>query len=158
LVYLATAWHREAIGTDDQPGTNDRNTMRAAAAMYRLVLDRFPDMEDIQFPDIDRRDWPTQYRISYFYAELLWRMEDWAQCGPAFDRVVELNPQGEYTSDAAYAAVLCYNSLYQQQYAGSEREVRGREQEGERRGRRGRRGRQQEEEQATSRTEPQEFT
>ncbi|MEC7522618.1 MAG: tetratricopeptide repeat protein [Myxococcota bacterium] len=125
LVELATAWHREAIGTDDQPGTNDVNTMRGAAALYRVVLDRFPNMEDMQFPDIDRRDWPTEYRVSYFYAELLWRMEDWATCGPAFDRVVELNPQGEFTQDAAYAAVLCYNNLYQQQYQGRERETRG---------------------------------
>ncbi len=124
LVSLATAWHREAIGTDDQPGTNDRNTMRASAALYRVVLDRFPDMEEMQFPNIDRRDWPTRYRVSYFYAELLWRMEDWAQCGPAFDSVVEQNPQGEFTQDAAYAAVLCYNNLYQQQYSSRERTTR----------------------------------
>ncbi|MCA9605839.1 MAG: tetratricopeptide repeat protein [Myxococcales bacterium] len=137
LVSLATAWHREAIGTDDQPGTNDRNTMRAASALYRIAIERFPDMGDMQFPDIDRRDWPNEYRISYFYAELLWRMEDWATCGPAFDRVVELNPQGEFTQDAAYAAVLCYNSLYQQQYQGRERETASREASSGRRGRRG---------------------
>lgn len=137
LVSLATAWHREAIGTDDQPGTNDRNTMRAAAALYRIAIERFPDMGDMQFPDIDRRDWPNEYRISYFYAELLWRMEDWATCGPAFDRVVELNPQGEFTQDAAYAAVLCYNSLYQQQYQGRERETASAQASTGRRGRRG---------------------
>ncbi|MCB9591314.1 MAG: tetratricopeptide repeat protein [Sandaracinaceae bacterium] len=137
LVSLATAWHREAIGTDDQPGTNDRNTMRAASALYRIALDRFPDMGDMQFPDIDRRDWPNEYRVSYFYAELLWRMEDWGTCGPAFDRVVELNPQGEFTQDAAYAAVLCYNSLYQQQYQGRERETAAAATPTTRRGRRG---------------------
>ena len=141
LVYLATAWHREAIGTDDQPGTNNRDTMRGSATLYRLVLDRFPDMEQLQFPEIDRRDWPTQYRISYFYAELLWRMEDWGTCGPAFDRVVELNPQGEFTQDAAYAAVLCYNSLYQQEYQSRERQTR---EGGDERGSRRRRGRRQE--------------
>jgi tetratricopeptide (TPR) repeat protein len=141
LVYLATAWHREAIGTEESPGTNDRNTMRAAAALYRLVVERFPDMEQMEFPDIDRRDWPTQYRIAYFYAELLWRMEDWTACGPAFDRVVELNPQGEFTQDAAYAAVLCYNNLYQQEYQARERQTRetpaqGRTAQSGRRGRR----------------------
>ena len=124
LVELATAWHREAIGTDDQPGTNDPTTMQGATRLYRLVLDTFPDMESMEFPNIDRRDWPTQYRISYFYAELLWRMEDWSQCGPAFDTVVGLNPQGEFTQDAAYAAVLCYNNLYQQQYSSRERTTR----------------------------------
>lgn len=133
LVGLATAWHREAIGSEEQPGTNDRRTMGASAALYRLVLREFPDMEQMRFPDIDRRDWPTEYRVSYFYAELLWRMEDWGQCGPAFDRVVELDPQGEFTSDAAYAAVLCYNNLYQQNYQSREREVRQARESGRRR-------------------------
>lgn len=122
LVELATAWHREAMGTDEQPGTNDRTTMELAGQLYRMLVDRFPDMEAMQFPEIDRRDWPTLYRVSYFYAELLWRMESWQQCGPAFDRVVDLDPNGELTPDAAYAAVLCYNSLYQQQYAAVERD------------------------------------
>jgi len=145
LVELATAWHREAIGTDEQPGTNDRNTMNLAGQLYRLLTERFPDMEHLEFPDIDRRDWPTLYRVQYFYAELLWRMENWAECGPAFDRVVELNPQGEFTSDAAYAAVLCYNSLYQQQYSATERDTRTHAQAASdsatpARGRRGRRG------------------
>ena len=45
LVDLATAWHREAIGTDTQPGTNDRKTMELAAQLYRLLLEKFPDME-----------------------------------------------------------------------------------------------------------------
>ncbi|MBX3270933.1 MAG: tetratricopeptide repeat protein [Sandaracinaceae bacterium] len=157
LVSLATAWHREAVGTDDQPGTNDRNTMRAAAALYRIAVERFPDMGQMQFPDIDRRDWPNEYRVAYFYAELLWRMEDWAQCGPAFDRVVELNPQGEFTQDAAYAAVLCYNSLYQQQYQGRERETSGAQASTRARGRTPR-GRQQAEEAAPTVNVPRELT
>jgi tetratricopeptide (TPR) repeat protein len=161
LVELSTAWHREAIGTESQPGTNDRNTMRLAAALYRLVLDKFPDMESMEFPEIDRRDWPTQYRVSYYYAELLWKMEDWAQCGPAFDKVVELNPQGEFTADAAYAAVLCYNNLYQTQYQARERETRaprGRAQQQS--GGRGRRGQQQEQgaQDASAQFRPRDFT
>ena len=124
LVELATAWHREAIGTDTQPGTNDRRTMELASKLYRMILDKFPDMESMEFPEIDRRDWPTQYRVAYFYAELLWKMESWGDCGPAFDKVVDLDPQGEFTADAAYAAVLCYNKSYQQSYAGSQTEVR----------------------------------
>ena len=153
LFELAVAWHREAIGTDAQPGTNDRNTMNLSATLYGLAIEHFPDMESLEFPDIARDDWPTLYRVSYFQAELLWRMEDWARCGPAFDRVVQLNPAGEYTSDAAYAAVLCYNSLYQQNYAGRERERRDSEEGdsgGRGRGRRGRRGRREAEEAAAT--------
>ena len=138
LVDLATAWHREAIGTDTQPGTNDLGTMKLASRLYRMVLDKFPDMEDMEFPDIDKRDWPTQYTVSYYYAELLWRMEDWEQCGPAFDRVLEVDPKGEYTEDAAYASVLCYNKQYQATFAQRETEVRGKKEE-KRKGKKGRR-------------------
>jgi len=152
LVSLATAWHREAIGTDTQPGTNDRNTMGLATQLYRMVIEKFPDMEQMQFPDIDRRDWPTQYRVSYYFAELLWKMEDWTQCGPAFDRVVELNPTGEFTADAAYAAVLCYNNLYQQQYSSRERQV------GSGQPRRRNRRQQQQEEAAAESLTPRDFT
>ena len=116
VLWLGTAWHREAVGTDSAPGTRNKKTMSQAAVLYRTLLKEFPDMERMEFPNIDKRDWPTEYKLSYYYAELLWKMEEWSQCGPAFDHVVELNPQGEYTSDAAYAAVLCYNNLYQQQY------------------------------------------
>ncbi|MGB5810591.1 MAG: tetratricopeptide repeat protein [Polyangiales bacterium] len=116
MLWLGTSWHREAVGTDAAPGTKNKKTMSQAAVLYRTLLKEFPDMEQMDFPNIDKRDWPTEYKISYFYAELLWKMDEWSQCGPAFDQVVELNPQGEYTSDAAYAAVLCYNNLYQQQY------------------------------------------
>ncbi len=116
ILWLATSWHREAVGTDSAPGTKNKKTMSQASVLYRTLLKEFPDMEQMEFKNIDRRDWPTEYKISYYYAELLWKMEEWGQCGPAFDAVVELNPQGEFTSDAAYAAVLCYNNLYQQQY------------------------------------------
>jgi tetratricopeptide (TPR) repeat protein len=122
MLWLGTSWHREAVGSDKAPGTNNKKTMSQAAVLYRTLLKEFPGMEQMTFPNIDKRDWPTQYKISYFYAELLWKMEEWGQCGPAFDNVVELNPQGEFTSDAAYAAVLCYNNLYQQQYVPRETE------------------------------------
>jgi tetratricopeptide (TPR) repeat protein len=137
LIDLATAWHREAIGTDTQPGTNDQQTMELAAKLYRMILKNFPDMEQMEFPDIDKRDWPTEYKVSYYYAELLWKMENWAQCGPAFDRVLEVDPKGEYTEDAAYASVLCYNKQYQMTYAASEKEVKHRDDDkkkGKRRG------------------------
>lgn len=127
LIDLATAWHREAIGTDTQPGTNDRGTMELAAKLYRLLIQNFPDMETMQFPDIDKRDWPTEYKVSYYYAELLWKMENWAQCGPAFDHVLEVNPKGEFTEDAAYASVLCYNKQYQLSYQKDETVVKFRD-------------------------------
>jgi tetratricopeptide (TPR) repeat protein len=131
LIDLATAWHREAIGTDTQPGTNDRSTMDLAAKLYRAIMKSFPDMEEMSFPDIDKRDWPTEYKVAYYYSELLWKMENWAECGPAFDRVLEIDPKGEFTEDAAYASVLCYNKQYQQTFAGDEKTVKHREEKSE---------------------------
>jgi tetratricopeptide (TPR) repeat protein len=131
LLWQAVGLHREAVGADDEhPGTNNVETMRAAAALYQLILDGYPDLDTLQFADIDERDRPTRYRISYYAAELLWKMQDWERCGPAFDQVVTLDPRGEYTADAAYAAVLCYNNLYQAQYQGREGEVRAAAPEG----------------------------
>jgi tetratricopeptide (TPR) repeat protein len=127
LIDLSTAWHREAIGTDTQPGTNDRSTMELASKLYRMILEHFPDMESMSFPDIDKRDWPTEYKVSYYYAELLWKMENWGECGPAFDKVLSVDPQGEFTEDAAYASVLCYNKQYQSTYAESEKSVKHRD-------------------------------
>jgi tetratricopeptide (TPR) repeat protein len=146
LIDLSTAWHREAIGTDTQPGTNDRGTMELATKLYRLLLKAFPDMESMEFPDIDKRDWPTEYKVAYFYAELLWKMENWGECGPAFDKVLEVNPTGEYTADAAYAAVLCYNKQYQTAFADNEKSVRGKAAEtAEKKGKKGKKGEQTEE-------------
>jgi tetratricopeptide (TPR) repeat protein len=159
LIDLSTAWHREAIGTDTQPGTNDRGTMELASKLYRLLLKSFPDMESMQFPDIDKRDWPTEYKVAYYYAELLWKMENWGECGPAFDKVLEVNPQGEYTADAAYAAVLCYNKQYQQSYAGNEKSIRGKAAEDkEKAGKGKKKGKEQSDDDKVAQFRPKEFT
>ncbi len=121
LFELATSWHREAVGTKEHPGTRNPLTMQLASELYGVLLEHFPTLDNMQFPALDRRDWPSRYKVSYYAAELLWKQGDWLHCGPAFDRVVEENPNGEYTNDAAYAAVLCYNNLYDQQYAARER-------------------------------------
>ncbi len=115
--WLATSWHREAAGTDKQPGTHNKNTMKLAATLYNQLLADYPDMESLDYDTIDKRDWPNPYKIAYYQAELLWAAEDWERCGPAFDQLVSMNPRGDYAPDAAYAAVLCYNNLYKQQYA-----------------------------------------
>ncbi len=122
LVELATAWHREALGDGTQPGTLDPTTMERASALYDLLVDELPDLGELEYPEIDRRDWPTPYRVAYFRAELLWGRGDFRACGPAFDRVIEIDPAGEYSADAAYAEVLCYERVYRVDYEPHERE------------------------------------
>jgi tetratricopeptide (TPR) repeat protein len=131
LFQLATSWHIESVGncrTEDErgcsQGTQDRETMGKAAELYELLLRQFPDMERLQFPDIQRDSWPSRYRIAYYMADLSYRAEQWERCGPAFEAVIELNPTGEFTNDAAHSAVLCYNRLYNTTLEGNEGRVR----------------------------------
>ncbi len=115
IMNQAFAWHREAVGTDTQPGTNDRLTMEKAIQAYDVLLDfhekNLTDWDRI--PQLgDPSTWITPYDVAFYKAELLWSMEDWVKCGPAYDDVVEMNPEGAHMQDAAFSAVLCYNRLY----------------------------------------------
>jgi hypothetical protein len=115
VLEVATNWHQESVGSDTSPGTNDPGAMEASSGLYDLALESFDDMDTIRFEGWDDASRPTRYRVAYWAAELLWKRSRWEECGPAFDRVVELDPQGEYLQEAAYAAVLCYNNLYERE-------------------------------------------
>lgn len=106
LLLLATAWHREAVGTDDQPGTRDASTMRLAAELYALIESELPELDAIELPSIDQRDRPTRAHVSLFSAELLYEMQRWPECARAYERAMS-NPA--LAADAAYGAVLCYD-------------------------------------------------
>ncbi|MDP3276506.1 MAG: tetratricopeptide repeat protein [Deltaproteobacteria bacterium] len=127
VVYdVASHWHLEAIGRSAEGqlqtrGTRDPATMTRAAQLYNLLLEKFPDLDAVTFPDYSRADWPTRYRIAYYCADILRDQGNFAECGPAYDRVVEMNPTGEYTEDAAYKAVLCYNDQFTRELAESSR-------------------------------------
>lgn len=128
VVYdVASHWHLEAIGRSAEGqvqtrGTRDPQTMARAAQLYNLLLEKFTDLDQVTFPDYDRRDWPTRYRIAYYAADILRDQGNFAECGPAYDRVVEMNPTGEYTEDAAYKAVLCYNDQFTRELATASRQ------------------------------------
>jgi tetratricopeptide (TPR) repeat protein len=124
---VASHWHLEAIGRSAEGqvqtrGTRDPQTMARAAQLYNLILEKFTDLDQVTFPDYDRRDWPTRYRIAYYAADILRDQGNFADCGPAYDRVVEMNPTGEYTEDAAYKAVLCYNDQFTRELATQSRQ------------------------------------
>ncbi|MBL8601839.1 MAG: tetratricopeptide repeat protein [Myxococcales bacterium] len=114
---VASHWHLEAIGRSAEGqaqtrGTRNADTMRMVAELYQKIVEEFPDFDQVEFPEYDRRDWPTLYRIQYYRADILRDQGNFEACGPAYDRVVEMNPEGEYTEDAAYKAVLCYNDWF----------------------------------------------
>src|SRR5207249_1857627 len=91
------------------------------------VIDNFPGalFAQFQFPRIVKEDWPSISKIKYAMADLLYFQKDWEKCGPAFDAVVEEDPNGPNAAEAAYAAVLCYNNIYVQKYAKTARQTGG---------------------------------
>jgi len=119
---IATQWHLEAVGNESSPGTKSPETMQLCIDLYNSILTNYPNLDSLNVEGFDEKTKPTRYRVAYYKAELYWFMEDWEKCGPAFDQVVEMNPDGQYTGDAAYAAVLCYNKVYVQKRAESDKD------------------------------------
>ena len=118
----AMAWHLEAVGSGGQRGTGDPKTMALAAGLYKRVVDTWKQEEfaTFQFPRIVKDDWPNIYKIKYAMADLLYFQKDWAKCGPAFDSVVSENPSAPEAPEAAYAAVLCYQNIYDETHKGGQ--------------------------------------
>lgn len=116
----AMAWHLEAVGSQGQRGTGDGKSMTLAAGLYQKVVDTWTadEFSKFKFPRIIKEDWPTVYKIKYAMADLLYFQKDWAKCGPAFDSVVQENPQAPEAAEAAYAAVLCYQNIYEETHKG----------------------------------------
>jgi TolA-binding protein len=91
---LALIWHKEA------QKTKNTDTYALDKYVYKVFLDHFP--KDKQ-----------AYEMSYYYGELLWTLENWRDAAEQYTKVVEMNPQGKYVKDAAYAAVLAWKNALQ---------------------------------------------
>lgn len=120
LAETAMSWHLEAVGSGGTRGTNDPKTMDLASYLYQKVVDNFTqeDFAKFEFPRIVKEDWPNIYKIRYAMADLLYVQQRWEDCGPAFDAVVAENPKSAEAPEAAYAAVLCYQKMYDQLHKG----------------------------------------
>ncbi|MGC4066060.1 MAG: hypothetical protein QM784_15695 [Polyangiaceae bacterium] len=59
------------------------------------------------------------YKVKYAMADSLYFQQRWEECGPAFDAVVQEDPKGDDAAETAYAAVLCYQKMYDQMYQGN---------------------------------------
>jgi TolA-binding protein len=128
LAETGMSWHLEAVGSGGVRGTGDKKTMELAAYLYKKVGENFKteDFAKFEFPRIVKDDWPTLYKIKYAMADLLYFQQRWEECGPAFDAVVDENPSGNDAAEAAYAAVLCYQKMYDAKFANhSDRKTKG---------------------------------
>lgn len=93
---LAIGWHTQArkLGT----GPDALRHYEAADQLYTLYLERWPDGAH-------------GYDMRYAHAELLWDTERYAEAWQAYTQVVELDPRGTKSLEAAEAAVHCAEKL-----------------------------------------------
>lgn len=84
-----TQYHREA-----QKTKND-DIYAMAFFLYKNYLETFPESKDV-------------YTMTFFYGELLYKLQQWEEAAAAYERVLEIDPKGKYTENAVHAAVLAY--------------------------------------------------
>ncbi|MGE5047149.1 MAG: tetratricopeptide repeat protein, partial [Deltaproteobacteria bacterium] len=86
---LVQDYHQEAIKT------KDAGTWRLARDIYRQYLDAFPGAE-------------SAVRMRFYYAEILWALEEWDAAAEQYGLVAEADPHGAYAQKAAYDAILAW--------------------------------------------------
>ncbi len=69
-----------------------------AFEIYKTYLDNFPEAKD-------------NYEIMYYYADMAYFRSNFAEAAKYYDRVLEINENGEFSKDAAHGAVLAYDKL-----------------------------------------------
>jgi tetratricopeptide (TPR) repeat protein len=84
---LVLLWHKKAQKSKDPV------LYELSDPLYRQYLARFAGDKD-------------GYDMTFFHAEALWQLERWAEASEEYRRVVQMNPAGPYTKEAAYASML----------------------------------------------------
>ncbi len=106
---MVTEYHQEA------QKTRQVETYRLARDIYKQYVDAFASSEDPEFVS------DSAFNMRFFYAEILWALEEWEAAAAAYDAVVTFKiPDRDsarevvnetYRKNASYAAVLAYDKL-----------------------------------------------
>src|SRR5262249_25633637 len=88
---LALVWHKEA------QRTKNPDTYALVRYVYKEYLDRFSDDKDA----VD---------LAFYYGEVLWQTQLWKEAAEQYTKVVQMDPQGKYVRESAYAAVLAWKN------------------------------------------------
>jgi tetratricopeptide (TPR) repeat protein len=86
---LVTSYHKEA------QETKSWDTYNLARSIYQKYLETFPDSE-------------YAYKLRWYYSDILYKMRDFYTAAIQYAKVVEKDPKGVYSSEAAYNSVLCW--------------------------------------------------
>lgn len=94
LRMMAVQYHRQALKTKAQ-------------ADYALAYELYSDYVKV-FPT-----GPNAYDMTFYFGELLYQQRKWKLAAQAYEKVLQMKPEGEYTKDAAHGTVLSYKKLLQ---------------------------------------------
>ncbi|MHB1843824.1 MAG: tetratricopeptide repeat protein, partial [Deltaproteobacteria bacterium] len=89
---LVTDYHQEAQKTKSVA------TYRLARDIYKEYLDSFPDSDNA-------------YNLRFYYAEILYALQEWDKAAEQYELVVKKDPKGAYGKSAAYDTILCCEKL-----------------------------------------------
>jgi len=96
---IVQEYHQEA------QKTKDARTYRLARDIYKEYLGNFPDAEHA-------------YRLRFFYAEILYALEEYEKAAEQYSAVVDKNKKGEFSEKSAYNAVLALQRLVEAEAKG----------------------------------------
>lgn len=79
---------------------NTKNPLYYSLAfeIYKTYLDNFPGATD-------------NYDVMYYYADMAYFRKNYAEAAKGYERVLNINENGEFSKDAAHGAVLAYDQL-----------------------------------------------
>ena len=89
---LVQDYHQEAVKTKSAA------TYRIARDMYRQYLEAYPEAE-------------AATRLRFYYAEILWSLEEWEAAAEQYGKVAEADPKGEFARKSAYDAILALEKV-----------------------------------------------
>ena len=91
----AQTFHREA------QQTKNSDLFQKAYYLYKEYMATFGD----EAPKEER------YKMAFFYAELLYRVEEFDESAAMYERALKIDPKGEYTEEIVLSAVQAYFNL-----------------------------------------------
>ncbi|HUB06423.1 MAG TPA: tetratricopeptide repeat protein, partial [Myxococcales bacterium] len=89
---LVTDYHQEAQKTKSVA------TYRLARDIYKEYLDNFANSD-------------SAYNLRFYYAEILYALQEWEKAAEQYSLVVKKDPKGLYSKTAAYDELLSYEKL-----------------------------------------------
>jgi tetratricopeptide (TPR) repeat protein len=106
---MVTDYHQEA------QKTRQVETYRLARDIYKQYVDAFASSEDPEFIA------DSAFNMRFFYAEILWALEEWEAAAAEYDRVVAFKiperdsarevSNEQYRKNASFAAIMAYDKL-----------------------------------------------